>query len=65
MPENELRRKCASDPYMIWPTSFTRFINDGFGIFEGNQDEIENLINQFKSVQRYDQNRQLVVWNTC
>ena len=30
-----------------WPVLFTRFIDDGFGIFEGTQEEVEYWINQF------------------
>jgi len=30
MLENELKMKCKSDPKLIWPVLFKRFIDDGF-----------------------------------
>ena len=45
--ENELRIKCAGDPYLKWPTLLKRFIDDGFGIFYGSKEDIIYWINQF------------------
>ena len=41
MLEHELRRKCALNPNMKWPVLFKRFIDDGFGIFEGTKEKVE------------------------
>ena len=46
MLENEWRRKCALHPNIKWLLK-KRFIDDGFGIFEGTQEEVEYWINQF------------------
>ena len=45
MFENELRKKCVLDPNIKWPILFKRFIDDGFGIFEVTQQEVEYWIN--------------------
>ena len=47
MLENELRKKCVLHPFLKWPILFKRFIHDGFGIFEGTQNEVEYWIYQF------------------
>ena len=47
MFENELRKKCILHPNLEWPTLFKRFIDDGFGIFEGTQNKVEYWICQF------------------
>ena len=39
MLENEFKMKCKTDPKLIWPVLFKRFIDDGFGITKGNREE--------------------------
>ena len=41
MLKSELPKKCVSDPSLKWPTLFKQFINDGFGLFKGNKNEVE------------------------
>ena len=33
--ENELRNKCLLEPKFKWPILIKRFIDDGFGLFDG------------------------------
>ena len=40
MLENELKKKCTSDPKLIWPVLFKRFIDAGFGITFGLQNDV-------------------------
>ena len=40
MLENELKMKCKTDPKLIWPVLFKRFIDDGFGITKGVRKDI-------------------------
>ena len=47
MLENELRQKCKSDPKLKWPILFKRFIDDGFGVFDGTKKYVEYWITQF------------------
>ena len=35
MVQEELKNKCKHDEKLKWPKLFLRFIDDGFGIFEG------------------------------
>ena len=37
MLQEELKKKCIQDKKLKWPTIFQRFIDDGFGIMEGNK----------------------------
>ena len=37
-------------------------IGDGFGIFEGTQNEVKYWIDQFNLLRDYDQNRQVGFW---
>ena len=51
MLENELRLlKCNFDPKFKWPTLFKRFIDDGFGVFNGTKKDVECWITQFNSL---------------
>ena len=45
--ENELRQKCKLDPKLKWPILFKRFIDDGFGGFDGTRKDVEYWITQF------------------
>ena len=47
MLENELRLKCKSEPKFKWPILFNRFIDDGFGVFDGTRKDVEYWITQF------------------
>ena len=38
--ENEFKTKCYSDPKLIWPVLFKRFIDDGFGITKGLREDV-------------------------
>ena len=40
MLENELKAKCKTDPKLIWPILFKRFIDDGFGITKGDRKDV-------------------------
>ena len=40
MLEIELKLKCETDPKLIWPVHFKRFIEDGFGITKGDQKDV-------------------------
>ena len=53
MLKNEFRKKCVSDPNLKWPTLFFRFLNDGFGIFKKNKNQVEYWINQFNQFQTF------------
>ena len=37
MLQEELKNRCKHDVNLKWPTLFLRFIDDGFGIFEGTK----------------------------
>ena len=47
MLANELCNKCILDPKFKWPILFLRFIDDGFGVFVGTNEESEYWITQF------------------
>ena len=47
MLENELKIKCCSNPKLIWPVLFKRFIDDGFGITKANKNEFELWVDEF------------------
>ena len=47
MLEKELRNKRIHGPKLTWPILFQRFIDDGFGVFDGTKEEIEYWITQF------------------
>ena len=57
--EIELKNKCKSDPKLIWPVLFKRFIDDGFGVTTGLFKDIlywiENSIKCFPQFQRVNQ----------
>ena len=38
--QEELKKKGIQDKKLKWPTIFQRFIDDGFGIMEGNKDDV-------------------------
>ena len=40
MLENELKVKCKTDPKLIWPVLFNLFIDDGFDINKGVQEDV-------------------------
>jgi len=50
MLQEELKSKCKHDTKLKWPKLFLRFIDDGFGIFEGTKKEIEYWIIQFNGL---------------
>jgi len=50
MLENELKKKCTSDPKLIWPVLFKRFIDDGFGITLGLRNDIIYWIEKFNEL---------------
>ena len=68
MLENELKIKCCSDPKLIWPVLFKRFIDDGFGITKGLRKDVEYWIEQFnglrKTVQidKYNGETPWIIW---
>ena len=45
--EQILKEKCKTDPKLKWPCLFKRFIDDGFGIMEGNILDFEYWIEEF------------------
>ena len=45
--ERILKEKCKTDPNLKWPCLFKRFIDDGFGIIEGNKSDFEYWILEF------------------
>ena len=52
MLQEELKNKCKHDVKLKWPKLFLRFIDDGFGIFEGTKNEVEYWINQFNGLRK-------------
>ena len=52
MLQEELKKKCAHDKKLPWPTLFQRFIHDGFGIMEGRKKDVEYWINQFNGLRK-------------
>ena len=52
MLENELKMKCKTDPKLIWPVLFKRFIDDGFGITKGNREDVIYWIKQFNKLRK-------------
>ena len=40
MLENEFKMKCKTDPKLVWPVLFKRFIDDGFGITKCNRKDV-------------------------
>ena len=52
MLQDELKKKCIQDKKLKWPTIFQRFIDDGFGIMEGNKKDFKYLIDQFNSLRK-------------
>ena len=50
MLENELKQKCNSDPKLIWPVLFKRFIDDGFGITLGLREDVIYWIEKFNEL---------------
>ena len=47
MLENEFKMKCKSDPELICPVLYERFIDDGFGITKGNRKFVIYWIDKF------------------
>ena len=45
--EQILKEKCKMDPKLKWPCLFKRFIDDGFGILEGNKSDFEYWVTEF------------------
>ena len=45
--ERLLKEKCKTDINLKWPTLFKRFIDDGFGIMEGNISDFEYWVSEF------------------
>ena len=39
---NAIKEKCKTDIKLKWPILFKRFIDDGFGIMEGNKLDFEH-----------------------
>ena len=52
MLENELKVKCKTDPKLIWPVFFKRFIDDGFGITKGVQEDVVYWIEKFNKLRK-------------
>ena len=52
MLENELKAKCCSDPKLIWPVLFKRFIDDGFGITKGLRKDVIYWIEKFNELRK-------------
>ena len=52
MLQEELKKKCIQDKKLKWPTIFQRFIDDGFGIMEGNKKDVKYWIDQFNSLRK-------------
>ena len=50
MLENELKQKCNSDPKLIWPVLFKRFIDDGFGTTLGLWKDVIYWIEKFNEL---------------
>jgi len=50
--ENELKSKCKSDPKIIWPILFKRFIDDGFGITKGVREDVIYWIEKFNELRK-------------
>ena len=48
--EIELKNKCKSDPKLIWPVLFKRFIDDGFGVTTGFRKDILYWIEKFNEL---------------
>ena len=45
--ERLLQEKCKTDIKLTWPTLFKRFIDDGFGIMEGDKSDFEYWVSEF------------------
>ena len=52
MLENELKAKCKTEPKLIWPILFKRFIDDGFGITKGVREDIIYWIEKFNELRK-------------
>ena len=52
MLQEELKKKCAHDKKLKWPTLFQTFIDDGFGIMEGKKKDVKYWISQFNSLRK-------------
>ena len=52
MLQEELKRKCKHDEKLKLPTLFLRFMDDRFGIIEGNKKDVEYWITQFKKLRK-------------
>ena len=52
MLEIELKKKCNTDPKLIWPVLFKRFIDDGFGITKGVREDVIYWIEQFNKLRK-------------
>ena len=50
--QEELKKKCIHDKKLKWPTVFQKFIDDGFGIMEGNKEGVKYWIDQFNSLRK-------------
>ena len=45
--ETLLKEKCNTDPKLKWPVLFKQFIDDGFGIMDGNKLDFEYWVSEF------------------
>ena len=52
MLENELKLKCKTDPKLIWPILFKRFVDDGFGITKGVREDVVCWIQTFNELRK-------------
>ena len=52
MLENEFKMKCKTDPKLIWPVLFKRFIDDGFGITKGDRKDVIYWIEKFNELRK-------------
>ena len=51
--QEELKKKCIHDKKKLkWPTVFQRFKDNGFGIMEGNKEDVKYWIDQFNSLRK-------------
>ena len=50
-----LKLKCKTDPKLIWPNLFKRFIDDGFGITKETRKDVIYWIENFNELRKTNQ----------
>ena len=66
--ENELKNKCKTDPKLIWPYLFRRFIDDGIGVTTSLHKDIIYWIEKFNelhdtiTIGKYNWAMQVIIW---